>query len=191
MSAWFPQRIFIKFDTVNYHIIVIWCPHTSINSRSRLQFKVKCLWPMFWAQWISSEYHDGYHETLINCLYPWIGMHNLQPDPVSWSSSVKFVSLNWSGKLVLSQSSFVEISNFITCPRTSKWSKSTCPNKIYLPKNWHFFFLFLKENMLWVYSLVEWGATNEYPQPMFFLRNKKKTYIKIWIIFIARAMKSR
>ena len=40
----------------------------------------------------------------------------------------------------------VEISNFITCPRTSKWSKSTCPTKIYLLENWHFF-LFLEENI--------------------------------------------
>ena len=39
-----------------------------------------------------------------------------------------------------------ESSKFITCPRTSKWSKSTCPTKIYLPKNWHIF-LCLEENI--------------------------------------------
>ena len=46
----------------------------------------------------------------------------------------------------------VELSNFITCPWTSKWSKSTCPTKIYLPENYHFF-LFLKENICYGYSL--------------------------------------
>ena len=51
--------------------------------------------------------------------------------------------------------------------QTSKWSNSTCSNKIYLPENWYFFW-FLEENifyMLW-YSLEapQWGASNEYPQ---------------------------
>ena len=32
----------------------------------------------------------------------------------------------------------VALSDFITWPRTSKWSKSICPTKIYLPKSWHF-----------------------------------------------------
>ena len=36
---------------------------------------------------------------------------------------------------------FVELLNFITCQRTSKLSKSTCPTKIYLPKNGHFSYL--------------------------------------------------
>ena len=44
----------------------------------------------------------------------------------------------------------VELSNFITCPRTSKWSKSTCPTKIYLPENCHFFFISQRKHMLWV-----------------------------------------
>ena len=38
-----------------------------------------------------------------------------------------------------------ELLNFITCPRTSKWSKSTCPTKIYLPENCHFFLISLSE----------------------------------------------
>ena len=29
----------------------------------------------------------------------------------------------------------VELSHFTSCQRTSKWSKSTCPTKIYLPEN--------------------------------------------------------
>ena len=33
----------------------------------------------------------------------------------------------------------VELSNIITCPWTSKWSESTCPNKVYLLENWHYF----------------------------------------------------
>ena len=65
----------------------------------------------------------------------------------------------------------VELSNF-TCPRTIKWSKSTCPSKINLPEN---FFLFLEENICCGYSLEvpHQGASNEYPQHMFSLRNKK------------------
>ena len=41
-------------------------------------------------------------------------------------------------------------SNIITCPRTSKWSKSTCPTKICLPENWHFTYCWSK-HMLWVF----------------------------------------
>ena len=95
----------------------------------------------------------------------------------------------------------VKLSN-ITFPRTSKWSKSTCPTKIYLPENCHFCFLCFKENiccgysleahqshMLW-YSLEapQWGASNEYPQHMFSLKNKKNIYLKIWILSLARSM---
>ena len=81
-------------------------------------------------------------------------------------------------------------SNFITSPWSSKWSKSTCPTKIYLPKNWHFL-LFLEENICCWYSLEapHRGTSNEYPQHMFSLRNKislrnkKNIYLIIWILF--------
>ena len=78
----------------------------------------------------------------------------------------------------------VDLSNFITCPRTSKWSKSTCPSKIYLPENWHFF-LFLEENICFGYSLEapHRGTSNEYPQHMFSSRIKKNIYLIIWIFF--------
>ena len=76
----------------------------------------------------------------------------------------------------------VELLNFITCPRTSKWSESTCSAKIYLPENLYFF-LFPEENICCGYSLEapHRGASNEYPQHVFF--EKKK-------IFLATAMKS-
>ena len=54
------------------------------------------------------------------------------------------------------------------------------------------FFLFLDENIGCGYSLEapRWGASNEYPQRMFLLRNKKNIYltpplIKTYGVFIA------
>ena len=35
-----------------------------------------------------------------------------------------------------------------------------------------------------------WGASNEHPQRTFSLRNKKNIDLIIWILFLARAMKS-
>ena len=43
-----------------------------------------------------------------------------------------------------------------------------------------FFFLFVHENMLWILIRSEMhcqGASNEYPEPMFSLRNKIKIYL--------------
>ena len=73
------------------------------------------------------------------------------------------------------QSSSEELSNFITFPRTSKWSKSTCPTKIYLPKNCQFF-LFLKALLMSAHNVC-------------FLRKlMRKIYIIILILYLARAM---
>ena len=41
-------------------------------------------------------------------------------------------------RLLWYETGVVELSNFITCPWTSKWSKSICPTKSYLPKNRYF-----------------------------------------------------
>ena len=86
----------------------------------------------------------------------------------------------------------VELSNFITCPWTSKWSKSTCPTKIYLPENWHFFFFSYFSKKTYVVGTHQKrltvccgysseaphrGASDEYPQHMFSSRNKKNIYL--------------
>ena len=65
----------------------------------------------------------------------------------------------------------LSLSIFITYPGTSKWSKSTCPTKIYLIE-----FFFLDENICSWYLLEtpRWGASNEYPQHMFSSRNRTK-----------------
>ena len=58
----------------------------------------------------------------------------------------------------------VELSDLITCPRTSKWSKYTCPTKSYLPENCHLI-LCLEENICCGYPLEEpQCVSNEYPQ---------------------------
>ena len=51
---------------------------------------------------------------------------------------------------------FMDLSNYITCPWTSKYSKSTCLIKIYV----------LEENICCGYSLeaLRGGAANKYPQ---------------------------
>ena len=50
---------------------------------------------------------------------------------------------------VLKYSRVVQLSNYITCPLASKWSKTTCPPKIYLQENWHFL-ISRRKHMLWV-----------------------------------------
>ena len=72
---------------------------------------------------------------------------------------------------------------------TDKWSKSTCPTKIYLLKI-VIFFLFLEENICCGYSLEvpQWGTSNKYPQHMFSLRNKKNIHLIIWILSLARSI---
>ena len=79
----------------------------------------------------------------------------------------------------------VELSNFITCPQTGKWSKSTCPTKIYLPKNWEFF-LFFEENIFCGYSLEVALLMSTH---MFSSRNKKNIYLIIWILFCQSYLK--
>ena len=68
-------------------------------------------------------------------------------------------------KFGLGLSRVVESFSFIPCPWTKKWTKRTCPTKIYLPENGHF--------------------------SLFSSRNKKNIYVYliIWMLFLARAMK--
>ena len=70
----------------------------------------------------------------------------------------------------------VELSNFITYPRTSKWSKST---KLYLPEYW-LFFLFIEETICRWYS-VEVRRFKWVPITYVFLREiwKKSIYLII------------
>ena len=56
----------------------------------------------------------------------------------------------------------VELFNFTTCPKSRKWSKSTCPSKIYL-------------------STIS-------SHNVFSSKNKKNIYLTIWILFLARPM---
>ena len=37
--------------------------------------------------------------------------------------------------VIVGSAKIMKLSNFITCPRTSKWSKFTCPTKIHLTEN--------------------------------------------------------
>ena len=62
----------------------------------------------------------------------------------------------------------LKLSNSITYPGTSKWSKFICTTKIYLLKNSH-----------------RWGTSNEYPKHCFLREIREKIYIIIWILYIS------
>ena len=70
----------------------------------------------------------------------------------------------------------VELSNSITCTRTSKWSKSTCPFKIYLPENLLFLISQKNNNKKTCCGFLleepRQGAYNEYTQHVFFEKFK-------------------
>ena len=84
----------------------------------------------------------------------------------------------------------VKLSNFFTCPRTSKWSKSTCPTKIYLLENLYLYSSFLSKKTYVVgtqqkhlgevllMSTHNWGASIEYPQHMFWMKKCLRPKIK-------------
>ena len=91
----------------------------------------------------------GIHSKRINILYIYHG-YGQTPYCSRYCRSRGFRFEFQLGHITFRDSRVVEISNFITCPWTSKWSKSTCPTKIYLPKNWHFFLISRRKHMLWV-----------------------------------------
>ena len=84
----------------------------------------------------------------------------------------------------------VELSNFIICPQTSKWSNSTFPTKMRSPKNRHFSYFSKKTYVVGTHQkcLSEFFS-NEYPKQVFFKKNIY-IYLIIWILFLARDMKS-